>query len=83
MLVSTSANAAYAEPGYLVYLRDKTLVAQSFDRRRYVLSGEPHTLSDEVLYTSSCGQGCFQRLRRGGSGHPNGKRRVPFAVDVV
>jgi Tol biopolymer transport system component len=52
LLVSTSANAAYAEPGYLVYLRDnKTLVAQPFDRRRYVLSGEPHTLSDEVLYT--------------------------------
>src|SRR5713226_4034868 len=43
LLVSTSANAAYAEPGYLLYLRDKTLVAQPFDRRRYVLSGEPHT----------------------------------------
>jgi eukaryotic-like serine/threonine-protein kinase len=52
LLVSTSANAAYAEPGYLLYLRDnKTLVAQPFDRRHYVLSGEPHTLSDEVLYT--------------------------------
>ena len=52
LLVSTSANAAYAEPGYLLYMRDnKTLVAQPFDRRRYVLSGEPYTLSDEVLYT--------------------------------
>src|SRR6267378_2320801 len=51
LLVSTSANAAYAEPGYLLYLRDKTLVAQPFDRRSYVLSGEPRTLSDEVLYT--------------------------------
>ena len=52
LLVSTSANAAYAEPGYLLYLRDnKTLVAQPFDRRRYVLNGEPHTLTDEVLYT--------------------------------
>jgi Tol biopolymer transport system component len=51
LLVSTSANAAYAEPGYLLYMRDnKTLVAQPFDRRRYVLSGEPHPLSDEVLY---------------------------------
>jgi serine/threonine protein kinase/Tol biopolymer transport system component len=52
LLVSTSANAAYAEPGYLLYMRDnKTLVAQPFDRRRYVLSGEPHTLSDEVLHS--------------------------------
>jgi eukaryotic-like serine/threonine-protein kinase len=51
-LVSTNANAAYAEPGYLLYLRDnKTLVAQPFDRRPYDLSGEPHTLSEEVQYT--------------------------------
>jgi serine/threonine protein kinase/Tol biopolymer transport system component len=50
LLVNTSANAAYAQPGYLLYLRDKTLVAQPFDRRRYVLSGEPHPLSDDVLY---------------------------------
>src|SRR5712692_7207533 len=51
LLVSSSANAAYAEPGFLLYLRDKTLVAHPFDGRRYVLSGEPHSLSDEVLYT--------------------------------
>ncbi len=51
LLVSASGNAAYAEPGYLLYLRDnKTLVAQPFDLRRYVLSGEPFPLSDEVLY---------------------------------
>jgi eukaryotic-like serine/threonine-protein kinase len=60
LVVNTSANAAYAEPGYLVYLRDnKTLVAQPFDRRRYVLSGEPHTLSDEVLYTSLVDRAVF------------------------
>jgi serine/threonine protein kinase len=58
-LVSTSANAAYAEPGYLLYLRDKTLVAQPFDRRRYVLSGEPHILSDEPLYTPLVGRAVF------------------------
>jgi eukaryotic-like serine/threonine-protein kinase len=51
VLVTTSANAAFAEPGYLLYLRDRTLVAQPFDSRRYVMSGEPHALSDEVLYT--------------------------------
>src|SRR5712664_2185853 len=51
LLVNTSANAAYAEPGYLLYLRDNTLVAQPFDRRHYVLSGEPHALNDDVLYT--------------------------------
>ena len=58
-LVSTSANAAYAEPGYLLYMRDKTLVAQPFDRRSYVLSGEPHPLSDEVLYTHIVNRAVF------------------------
>jgi eukaryotic-like serine/threonine-protein kinase len=49
-IVSASSNAAYAEPGYLLYLRDNALVAQRFDLRKYVLSGEPHTISDEVQY---------------------------------
>lgn len=60
LLVSTSANAAFAEPGYLLYLRDnKTLVAQRFDRQRYALSGEPHTLSDEVLYFPTVDRAVF------------------------
>jgi len=49
-VVSASANASYSEPGYLLYIRDKTLAAQPFDLRHFALSGEPHTLSDEVLY---------------------------------
>jgi eukaryotic-like serine/threonine-protein kinase len=59
LVVGTSTNAAYAGPGYLVYMRDKTLVAQPFDGRRFVLSGEPHTLSDEVLYASLVGRAVF------------------------
>jgi eukaryotic-like serine/threonine-protein kinase len=59
LLVSTSANAAYAEPGYLLFLRDKTLVAQRFDPQRYVLSGEPHTLSHELLYTPLVDRAAF------------------------
>jgi Tol biopolymer transport system component len=59
LLVNSSANAAYADPGYLIYVRDKTLVAQPFDRRRYVLSGEPHTLTDEMLYFPTVGRAVF------------------------
>jgi eukaryotic-like serine/threonine-protein kinase len=60
LLVSSSANVAYAEPGYLLYLRDnETLVAQAFDRRRYVLSGEPHTLTDGVLYFPTVDRAVF------------------------
>jgi len=40
----------YSDPGYLLYMRDKTVVAQPFDLRHFTLGGEPHTLSDAVLY---------------------------------
>lgn len=59
LLVISTANAAYAEPGYLVYMRDKTLVAQPFDPRSYALSGEPHTLSDEVLFLPQVNRAIF------------------------
>jgi Tol biopolymer transport system component len=48
-VVSASSNAVYADH-YLLYVRDNALVAQRFDARRYVLSGEPHTVSDAVQY---------------------------------
>jgi serine/threonine protein kinase/Tol biopolymer transport system component len=49
-IVAASSNVAYAEPGYLLYMRDTSLVAQKFDAHNFVLSGEPHTISDEVQY---------------------------------
>jgi serine/threonine protein kinase len=58
LLVHSSANAAYAAP-YLLYLRDKTLVAQQLDLNKFELIGEPHTLSDETLYFSQVGRAVF------------------------
>ncbi|HTS36165.1 MAG TPA: protein kinase [Candidatus Solibacter sp.] len=49
-LVNASTNAIYAEPGYLLFWRDNSLVAQHFDLSTFSLSGEPHILSDAVLY---------------------------------
>jgi Tol biopolymer transport system component len=40
-LVNTDVNAAYAPPGYLLFLRDRTLMAQSFDADRLEITGEP------------------------------------------
>jgi eukaryotic-like serine/threonine-protein kinase len=38
----------YAEPGYLIYVRDDALFAQPFDAKRAVLSGEPFLLAENV-----------------------------------
>ena len=83
LLVSTSASAAYAAPGFLLYLRGKTLVAQSFNLRRYALSGEPQTLIDEVNYQPQTDRAVFQCLRRRGSGCSNRKGCYRIPSDVV
>jgi eukaryotic-like serine/threonine-protein kinase len=49
-VVDATANAAYAEPGYLLYYRDKTLLAQPFDRKRFALTGEPTTILTDIQY---------------------------------
>ena len=50
LITLASSNAAYVAPGYLLYLRDTTLMAQKFDLRTFSLSGEPQTLSSDVQY---------------------------------
>ncbi len=47
LLVNSDFSAIYA-PGYLLFLRDRTLMAQSFDDKRLELVGEPFPVAEEV-----------------------------------
>ena len=52
-LVATNANAAYAPPaqghsGYLLWMRDSTLVAQPFDASRLRMVGDPFPVAEAV-----------------------------------
>jgi Tol biopolymer transport system component/tRNA A-37 threonylcarbamoyl transferase component Bud32 len=49
-VVESTANAAYAAPGYLLFYRDKTLLAQPFDLKRFALTGEATTILPEVQF---------------------------------
>jgi eukaryotic-like serine/threonine-protein kinase len=49
-VVGSSAGAAYAAPGYLLFYRDKTLLAQRFDPKGFALSGEPTTRLTDIQY---------------------------------
>ena len=40
----------YVEPGYLLYRRDRYLVAHPFDARRLELTGEPRPIAEDVWY---------------------------------
>ena len=54
-----TANAAYAAPGYLLFCRDKTLLAQRFDLKRFALTGEPTTILTEIQQLPQVGRAVF------------------------
>lgn len=47
-LVSTDASAEYVPPGYLLFLRERTLMAQAFDADKLELSGEAFSVAEQV-----------------------------------
>jgi len=49
-VVESTANAAYAAPGYLLYYRDKTLLAQPFDLKGFALTGEATVILPDVQF---------------------------------
>ena len=52
-LVAANSNAVYAEPGYLLFHRQGTLYAQSFNPRSLSLSGEAVRIADKIPYGST------------------------------
>ncbi len=50
VILNASTNAAYADPGYLIYWRDSALVAQRFDLHSFSLAGDPRPISEDVQY---------------------------------
>jgi len=54
----------YVEPGYLLYLRERTLVAQPFDAKALKTTGEPIPIAEQVG-TDSVGLARFSISREG------------------
>jgi serine/threonine protein kinase len=47
-LFPTSSKVEYCEPGYLVYVRDRILLAQAFDAGSLEITGEPIPIAENV-----------------------------------
>ena len=58
-LVTTDVKAAYAPPGYLLFVRGEALMAQPFDAERLELTGEPSVVADGVWVAAPAGQASF------------------------
>jgi Tol biopolymer transport system component len=48
LLLRNDSNAIYAAPGYLLFVRDNTLMAQRFNLRSLALEGEARPVADHV-----------------------------------
>ncbi len=64
-LISAGSGAHYAEPGYLLYLRNGTLVAQRFDAAARRIRGEPVSLREAVGGTNFSGGAGFSVSKAG------------------
>jgi Tol biopolymer transport system component/tRNA A-37 threonylcarbamoyl transferase component Bud32 len=59
------SNAAYAEPGVLVFSRGAAIYAQRFNGGTLALSGEPVRVADEVQYDPGNGRSHFSLSQNG------------------
>jgi len=64
-IVEATSNAAYAAPGYLLFYRDRTLLAQPFDLKHLALTGEASVISPEIQYLPQVKRAVFAVSDRG------------------
>jgi len=64
-LVTSNSNAAYLAPGYLLFLRNGSLMAQRFDADRLLLRGEAFAVANQVEYLSSVARALFSVSENG------------------
>ena len=65
LVVRSRANAAYADPGYLIFYRDQTLFAQRFDTKKFELSGDPVPLLNDIQYNPRVARAVFAASKDG------------------
>ena len=58
-VLAAESNAAYAEPGFLLFHRGNAVYAQPFDWKKPAVSGEPARVADEVGFMTANGWSDF------------------------
>ncbi len=65
LLLATSSNAVYSPPGLLLFMREKTVMAQTFDAGRLRTTGDPFPVAEQVDYIPGTNQGEFAVSKTG------------------
>jgi serine/threonine protein kinase len=81
-LLKNDSNAAYVAPGYLLFARNTTLMAQSFDAAKLQLSGEPFPVVEQVAFSVASGYSNYSVSDNGTliywNGSPSNRQLVWF-----
>ena len=64
-LLPNVLSAVYAPPGFLLFLRNETLMAQPFDAKALKLTGEQIPVGEQVAFNSGLGRGSFSVSENG------------------
>ncbi len=70
-LMSGDFEATYAPPGYLLFVRDETLMAQPFDATRLALTGEPAVVAARTWVAGGYGHGVYSAGANGALAYVN------------
>lgn len=65
LVLNVNSRAAYAEPGYLFFVREGALMAQPFDPKRLEVTGQPAALAEEVHSAHFTGGAAFSVSQNG------------------
>jgi serine/threonine-protein kinase len=76
-LMPDAIDPYYVEPGYLVFLRESSVLAAPFDKRRGVVTGEPVQVVDGVRSNQWSDSGQFSVSRNGTMSFVPGGRQGP------
>lgn len=75
-LLSNTLSAAYAPPGFLLFLQNEKLMAQPFDVDKFQLTGEPLPVAEHVAYNLGLGRGAFSVSENGVLAYRSGSSQV-------
>jgi serine/threonine protein kinase/Tol biopolymer transport system component len=65
LLFKNDSNVAYVAPGYLLFAREFTLMAQAFDASKLELSGEPFPVVEGVAFSANNSYSHFSAAENG------------------
>jgi eukaryotic-like serine/threonine-protein kinase len=65
LILKTQGNAAYVDPGYLLFYKDGTLFAQNFDLKNFQLTGEPVPIFTDIAFLPRISKAVFSASSSG------------------